>query len=686
MTLFADGLTSSSSLAVSLSRSPETFLGCDSIRNMRSFVVNSIPVLLILLAVLLDVQDLNCIDEMGSHMKRALEYHVVAVVESMEANVILSQAEYEEQEADQFQARARQFFAQGALEEGTAQGFEAKAQHYEQLAAQELSLVNSTVEQIGRDETLRADIVKNISLDRQRKNDLDEDLRHIQEGGCAYAVVRWLCDIVGGTVELQREADEEALQIQQDMALLQEVDRQEYAEKVVAQALQGNATKFLQTATDLVTAAQYWEKIAQQDYAKGSLYNETGNKLAAISGLLEKRGERDYEYRTEYIQRSNQEIKESVALYKQSVQLATAAVTLALMAIYFVTAKVLRHVLYVCRSTNQFLGDPQTTETELWRRVSALALHVAVFLATIGYCGPYVSRIQEYELRQRAAIVSWVSVVASLLQTLIFQAIPHCSADWPLRRRDLLVIAKYSALRLLSLFVLTAIEVLIVITTFPFMVSSGVTAWWGQPAIVVMVLAMSALYLYVFEPRGSSGSCSTISSLASDDASRNTAWLSEVTPLASGREDVYTKRDMESPGSTAVALLNMDLGTSGRGCREEEESAQHVTSMDSWSPYYWNADVEFRRLAVAFDLLMACILIGVLMDCLPILYHYNPVRVIVPLSVLAVTAVAVAAALFVFRTMRERRSSSRKTEDVTVIEIGSVPTCGPSFASSLHST
>jgi hypothetical protein len=210
------------------------------------------------------------------------------------------------------------------------------------------------------------------------------------------------------------------------------------------------------------------------------------------------------------------------------------------------------------------------------------------------------------------------------------QAIPHVMAEWPMRRNDIMHVIKHSLMRFLCLALLYGIEILVVCTTFPALVSSDVIEFFANPLVIMVFLSKCALYLYVFEPRVASLDCNTsmTSTLVTvDDFSRS---LSEVTPLTTRDDESHSKVSLAGTGSTASALLSMDLGPQGR--QVGPTASQQTSSLESSSPYFVHLRQELQTLTIAFDALMVSALVGVLRDCFPLVYKHDPGRVLIPAS------------------------------------------------------
>jgi hypothetical protein len=120
-----------------------------------------------------------------------------------------------------------------------------------------------------------------------------------------------------------------------------------------------------------------------------------------------------------------------------------------------------------------------------------------------------------------------------------------------------------------------------------------------------------------------------------DDFSQS---MSEVTPLTMRDDNGFSKVSLAGSGSTAGALLNMDLGPHGR--QLAQSSSQLTYSVDSRLPYFVHVREELQYLMIAFDVLMVAALFGVLRDCLPLIYHYDPGLILVPSSFVAFLATA----------------------------------------------
>jgi hypothetical protein len=630
----------------------------------------SLVLLFVYLAIMLDIRMLNSMDEMAGHIRWALKFRALSQIFAIETFMVEYQASFERAQSESFQAQARQYFEISELDKQREGQADSEAKKYEDLSEEEQAEADAMYDKVRQEEILRIEIQKNLTRDEQIESEVQEKLKSMNQGLCAYEVAGWLCDLVGGTVELKREADQETLQIQQEMEYLQNVKQHEYLDQLVANALQGNATAYNQTASELLETANYWDKKARDDANLAAQMNATSIELMNLTQILDERGRKEEKYRESELYFSEKELGMALASYAVATRRASAAVFFAVLALAFLIPRLASRLIAATRSAYTSLCA--TSDLDFGRRLCAAILHIFVFFVAAGACGSLVSRIEEYGWRERAAIVFWFASVAGLMQTLVVQTLPHALAEWPPQGRDVLVVAKYSAMRFVSLALLYAIEFLVVCTSFPALISSDVTGFFGSPVIVLVFLSKCALYLYVFEPKGYNQDCgaSMTSTLATvDDFSRS---LSEATPLTAPDEASYSKASLTGPGSTAAELLNMDLGPEGR--RVDNPPSEQSYSLDSRSPYFVDRSKEVRYLAIAFDVLLTSAVVGVLADCLPLVYKRNPGRILVPLSFSAILGVIALLAFFCSTSSRRTCGMYRKSRHPTDrhIEIVSV--------------
>jgi hypothetical protein len=94
----------------------------------------------------------------------------------------------------------------------------------------------------------------------------------------------------------------------------------------------------------------------------------------------------------------------------------------------------------------------------------------------------------------------------------------------------------------------------------------------------------------------------------------------------------------------------MDLGPQGR--QIGPSASQQTGSLDSCSPYFVHVRQELQTITIAFDVLMVSALVGVLQDCLPLVYKDDPGHILIPASFAAFVLAAGLIGLVIWTSWR----------------------------------
>lgn len=569
-------------------------------------------------AVSLDIRVLNLLDEMKEKTQTAFQLLAVAKVEDMEARYAEHFEHEAEQTAETLQAQAQTYYQQSETESVYGERNRIRGEYFAGLAAQDQEEANEMFESALQDDRLRVEILKNMSIDQQEQERLVNDLRKVNDGVCHYKLIGWFCDIIGGAADLQREADDEYIKIQRQWGEEQEVSRREFMESLVASTLQGQATSYNRTATELLNTALYWESRSKVDYALATKYNMTAASYAEAAKKMEDYGEKDLVWERSNLSLAEDTFAQAEAKFRRGIVLAFIASVEAIVALAFFGTRSLMKFFVVGEVVKKWTADTRTTKTDLYRCVAYSSLHVLMFFLCTGLIGKPMAFLTQYVWRERAALIIWFGFFAGTMQTFFLHVLPHVLVEWPTDANDRYHIGKHGLLRLIFLSILFGLEMLSVVVFWGSTVLSlRVVSFFGMPIVIVVIFGSFLSYLYVFEPRypaiaDDHSTMSTLLSESTDDES-TFATPSEITPLASRSP---TGKASLSSTSSSVAVRALDLS---RGARFlDATDLQSLVSMNSDSPYYVNAELEWFYVGLAFDLFLVLCLAGVLFDCLPL--------------------------------------------------------------------
>jgi hypothetical protein len=249
-------------------------------------------------------------------------------------------------------------------------------------------------------------------------------------------------------------------------------------------------------------------------------------------------------------------------------------------------------------------GSSPTDDKAFYRAVVNCIQHVMIFLFVVGIVGNEFQNIHLYDIRQSGAVISRFVLMASCLQALILQALPHIESEWPLERTDISPILKNFGRRFVALSALFTIEVLLAwLSVKSWLFTTESVAFYGSSLFRVASLMAMVMERVCFGPRevvDSSDGQSTV--LTEDDSS--TAFISEATPLTMANVSILTG---ESPTD---ALVHIDLSPEGRRNYAALEMQSVYSSSSASSPYSISLKEELLWLEIPFDvLILACVAI-----------------------------------------------------------------------------
>lgn len=605
---------------------------------------------------------MDLLDIMKDKTKAGLRLTTIANVEAIESFLLHREASYDERQAHNLESKAKMYYMKSEKEEKYAERNKERSDTYARAAELDQQEATALLYIASQDDELREEIIRNITRDQNVEDELQNEIKQVHTGLCGKKIFSTVCDIVGGTADLQRQADEETLKIHHEMSLRDKVSKREFTEKLVAASLQGNATEYKETSVELRQTAEYWDKQSQQDSMKASQLNTTSSQYEQASTNLKNHVHKILNYESSNINLAERNFEEAEAAYNTALKQAILACVYAILAGFFFGSKVLVAIInYTSKVMNWIASNHNNNNSgsrrrqrsssssssappfasynddkmnEVRRCVSYCVLHFVIFFITAGLCRDYVSIIGQYGFRERTAIITWFSFLGSTIQTFALHFVPHCMAEWPIHNNnintnDLRNIAKHTSLRLVMLMVLFGIELLIVLVTVgEKLFALPVFFFFGNPFLVLFTALVLALHVHSFEPRSQvillgeddTNSMATFTStITAEDGYGSHIAASEATPLTTtGEEEGGPGNKSNGSSATRVALLGMDLGRSGRG---ETVVASDLYSLDSTSPYYVRVKTELVYVKFALEVLFVCCMAGVLKDCLPLACH-----------------------------------------------------------------
>jgi hypothetical protein len=541
------------------------------------------------------------VKNMTSQVHQAMKLAALAVMENGEAQELQLEADQDWQKADAYQSKASRasYFSRAdqnwAVKDRKRGAVFARATHKEQEAADNMA---ARAEQ---DHLWHVALLKNVTIDLEQEHETLQQLEAKHGGFCGIRIVRQVCDVLGGTADLQQQADQEALSLHQEWILAQKVGRQEFMEDYVAGILQGKASEYNRTATGLLKAAIEWDKRAEYDLKQAAEYNVTASNFAAAASRVEEQEKKENEWQSKNRSAAQHILMDLENEHLEIARNSALAVVVALPAIFFFSFR-----MFVGLSgflTTLSPGSGPADDRQFYRKLMNCFQHVMIFLFVVGIVGNDFRNIHLHEARQSGALILRFAVLASFLQGSFLQALPHVESEWPLDREDVWQITTNFGRRLVALSALFAIEVLLAwLAMKSWLFTPGTVAFCGSALFRAASLIAMLMDIAYFGPReavDNSDGESTV--LTQDDSS--IAFTSESTPLT------MTNVSIETGDSPTDALMRIDLGPEGRRNYATIET-ESLYSSSSASPYSVSLKEELLRLETPLDaLILACVAI-----------------------------------------------------------------------------
>ena len=581
---------------------------------------------------------------LSAKVQQALRLTALASMENRESQQYESEAQIDEQNAEQLEGEASRYAYKTKVDKAYAARDRLRAQYFAKIAALEESEAEAMYAKANRDEQMRIAILANMTKDMEQEEELVTELR---TGACSWHLVGRLCDLIGSTTKLKQEADSEYLKIHEEWHEASDIRHKEFMEELVANTMQHRASVYNKTATDLLRVADMWDRQATKDAARAFLDNITAEALHVEAENLEKHAEQSKKWEMSNDSVVQQLLQASERDHIAAEWDAAMAIFLASVALFFFALQAAPKSMYLLRSLFEWATVDQTEEVEFWAGISYVVQHLILFLMVIGLSGTYLIQIEKYHVQQRAVIVLWIAFLGSFLQSLFLHAVPHAMAEAPIDASDLKTIAKQFGRRMLALFGLFVLETLLSwVAIGHTLFDPGMIGFLSSWIFCWVALISVVLHVCVFEPRMTPLRDEHSTLLTADEESTT---LSEVSPL---REE----ETMLTGSSPTAALMHIDLGREGRqGYRTIDANSEH--SVVSRSPYYVSLKDEILKLLLPFELLVVACMVAILHNCIPVLSHREASTQVIALICFCIFVMAVGIAM---KKAEERHLNMKK--------------------------
>jgi hypothetical protein len=537
---------------------------------------------------------------MTSGVHQAMKLSALAVMENGEAEELGLQADQKRGEAAAWQNRADRASYFSKADRNNANKDRLRGALFERATVNEQEAVDKMEAKAEQEHLKLTALLANVTLDLEQGEKDADKLAKLHSGSfCGPQLMHSVCDVLGGAAELQHQANQEALKIHRDWLAAQKAGRVEAMEEYVVDILQGKTSEYNRTATGLLRAAAEWDKSAAYDLKRAEEYNATALDFAAAAGRLEQQQQNENEWQSKNRSAAQHILSELEHEHEEISRNAALAVVVALPAIVFFSFRMMVGLGSLLTTLSP--GSSPTDDRDFYRAVVNCIQHVMIFLFVVGIVGNEFQTIHLYDIRQSGAVISRFILLASFLQALFLQALPHIESEWPLERTDTSPIIKNFGRRLVAISALFAIEVLLAwLSMRNWLFTPDVIAFCGSTLFRAASLVAMFMESGCFGPREALDSSDGQSTVLTEDDS-STAFFSEATPLTMANISIQTG---ESPTD---ALMQIDLSPEGRRNYAALEMQFMYTSSSASSPYSISMKEELLRLEVPFDaLILAC--------------------------------------------------------------------------------
>ena len=561
---------------------------------------------------------------------QALALTATARVERLESKLFQRESEQDEQSAEQLEEKLKLLLKQADAEDQEAEEDFTKSEKLAETAAAEAKEASIKEKQFSQDEELRLALLKNITADMVRKDELQKELKEVHDGFCGWTIIDKVCDIVSKTVELRNEIDKEQIKIQEEWDQEEALKSNEFLEAKIAYLDYSEASKYNRTAAKLKHLAKEWKARAKRDHDVAARDNSTALDLESLS-------QQELTEASEMIERQKRDMIASRTLwlkaagdYRASYRWSLLALALSTTSLLFFVYSATKRLIPVIGDLFKWSCDSRSSPRDVVRCWSSMLQHILVFLLTVGFVGDkYLINIESYSDAQRAVIVAWFSFCAAGLQSVALQAIPHVLNEWPLTdMTSLRVIGICFLWRTLTLMALFGMEVLLVLLEARgLLLNAETVAYYESLGFRLLCFSSLALHVVYLEPPDSIFFSQGQSTLAEGEE------MSELLPSESSTlvTGVCVADSSHMSASGAFDIKNSTHLFGGQP--HSRFGVSNVGTREILVPYTVRIWDDVTLLLLASDLLLSACMVSVLSDCIAVGWSHTVTAVITLLLV-----------------------------------------------------
>ncbi|GAX23972.1 hypothetical protein FisN_26Lh029 [Fistulifera solaris] len=371
----------------------------------------------------------------GKCLHAAMQLQAMQTMEQMEWKEIAEQVEYVHHELHQLQDQNEILMQKVDWEQAQAQYDALRAQSLQSVAEQNEQKAQWMDQQVNATDQKRLALLKTIQEEVQTEQERLQQLHDSQfrSNFCDSLGISLLCDWMGDLTKLQRESDEADVQIHRDMEQLDEIDQQEYLQRIIEQAFQHQAQKYQRVADDLLRTASRWAVQATLDQHKLDALVQTTKALEQDTLSLEQQISR-YEHSEVEMTDAVKRLLQDAHQYEKASEMNfyTSFILLVIPLVVFTLRCAAQLVNAVHRGVNCF-QQKNPPPMELFQDVSLILLHGLFFLVTAFACRDYLANLEQYSTRKRCIVILYFACLGSLAQSLWLQVVPHVMYEQPWR-------------------------------------------------------------------------------------------------------------------------------------------------------------------------------------------------------------------------------------------------------------
>jgi hypothetical protein len=385
-----------------------------------------------------------------NEVTQALRISAILIMEQNEYQMLRVEEQRDQDVVQRYKTESHEYMVRTQYDKAQELRSRTRSDYYERLSGIDSEYENTTYYKFLYEDRIRLELVQNITQEediiatlQQQQDDLEAS-----DSPChSWIVYETFCTLVRMAVpDRQRIVSQKNAEIQnlvQERMELQDLEREEFINDLVATILQGYATKYNHTANELLQQSKEWDMQMKHDYQMAHFDRDVADQYEHAEQDIQKQLEQELQWQESNRLKANTLFHNAtyhIQLSRNYIKYTTVIGLLCF--VYFLGHLIKTGVTFIKFYSQQDRSDEDGRHESipvpnvLWYSISYVIQHVLIFLVICGFMDTNYLFSSLDTLSTETHIV-WIALLAfyvALFQTVLLHTLPHLcfGIDYPL--------------------------------------------------------------------------------------------------------------------------------------------------------------------------------------------------------------------------------------------------------------